>query len=97
MAPCGVLQLQLLLLLAPGGRSSGCRPRLYVYRLPDGYRDNMDTRGRGMGIPLGQNGTSPFSDLEIGLYDSDAYAGLGEIFYERAMGYRCRTYRPSDA
>eukprot|EP00966_Prymnesium_polylepis_P048681 1127066-Prymnesium_polylepis.1 len=92
-------QLALLLLLTPRGRdslgvSASCRPRLYVYSLPDGYRDAMDTRGRGMGLPLNH---SHIAGMQVGLYDTDAYAGLGEIFYQRALAHRCRTYRPSDA
>ena len=53
----------------------------------------MDTRGRGFGEPLedGKNIS------EVTLWDTDAYAGLGEIFYERAMGYRCRTRDPDAA
>ena len=55
-----------------------CRPRLYVYRLPEGYRDPLDTRGRGFGKPLAQ-APGLVRGLQVPLYDTDAYAGLGEI------------------
>ena len=75
----------------------GCRPRLYVYHLPEGYRDPLDTRGRGFGKPITPNNPELVRGLQISLYDSDAYAGLGDIFYERSLAYRCRTRDPVTA
>lgn len=69
--------------------ASACSPRLFVYLLPEGYRDPDDTVGRGLGQRL-QGSTGP------PLFDSEQY-NLGELLYQRALGYRCRTYDPVSA
>ena len=73
-----------------------CRPSLYVYHIPEGYRDPLDTRGRGFGKQV-QHVPEFVRGLQLQLYDTDAYSGLGEIIYERALSYRCRTRDPVSA
>ena len=76
-------------------------PRLFVYDLPDEYRspdwaatqsgDGSDHVGRGIGRPLAENPGHGFRT-----YDGQQYQ-MGDHFYQRALGYRCRTHDPSEA
>ena len=73
-----------------------CRPRLYVYRLPDTYRDPVESAGGqpadGLGRPLRMRS----SGIEASCWDSDQYS-IASLVYERALGYRCRTHDPAEA
>ena len=84
--------------MATAAARSACRPRLYVHYLPENYRDPADRVGRGVGAPL-----VPLADVStslegfpkgVHLFDTQQYQ-LGELFYERAIAYRCRTHDPS--
>ena len=66
-----------------------CRPRLFVHTLPETYRDPSDMIGRGMGNAV--NISLPGLPIGVRLWDSQQYQ-LGHLFYERALGYRCRTH-----
>ena len=75
-----------------------CRPRLYVYELPDTYRDRLKHAGRGVGLPL-----EPLRKLRkqlsgfpqgVNLWDSQQYQ-LGRLLHERSLSYRCRTHDPA--
>ena len=73
-----------------------CRPRLYVYRLPEGYRDPSEA---GNGLPadgLGRPLRLHASGIENGLWDADQYS-LASLMYERALSFRCRTHDPAAA
>ena len=83
----------------PGG---GCRPRLYVYELPDTYRD--------AGQPTGRPGFPPTlapevtTDAWLADYPHRAVAlrnsvslQLGAVFFARALHHACRTLNPDDA
>ena len=75
--------------------ASSCRPRLFVHYLPEAYRDPSDRIGRGVSAVL--RGHLPDSfPAGVALYDSQQYA-LGDLFYERSLGYRCRTHDPANA
>ena len=76
-------------------------PRLFVYDLPDEYRspdwaatqsgDGSAHVGRGIGRPLAESPGHGFRT-----YDGQQYQ-MGDHFYQRALGYRCRTHDPSEA
>ncbi len=68
---------------------ASCRPRLYVHTLPEAYRDPTDTTGRGVGSAV--DVSLPGLPKGVRLWDSQQYQ-LGHLFYERALGYRCRTH-----
>ena len=78
------------------GNSSTCRPRLYVYDLPDEYRDPEDTTGRGFGRAVRLVSPLPGFPPGVRLWDSQQYQ-LGEIVYQRSLVYRCRTHDASTA
>ena len=71
-----------------------CRPRLYVYRLPEGYRDPSDggMPSDGVGRPLRLDAAG----LETSVWDSEQYS-LGSLLHERALSWRCRTHDPAQA
>lgn len=71
-------------------------PRLFVHSLPDVYRISEEDdasagggEGRGIGRPTTVRG-------KLTVYNGQMYQ-LGEIFYERALGYHCRTHDPAAA
>lgn len=76
------------------------QPRLYVHRLPEGYRDPGDMIGRGVGTPLNRTGMRRALGRAfprgVQLWDSQQY-NLGDLLYERALGYGCRTHDPARA
>lgn len=73
---------------------SGCRPRLFVHYLPEGYRDPNDRIGRGVGSTV----LVDLQDWPAGVHMSNSQQyQLGDLFYERALGYRCRTHEPTHA
>ena len=75
-----------------------CRPRLYVHKLPESYRDPLDRVGRGVGSAVDGSPSSSLAGFPVGvrLWDSQQYQ-LGQHFYERALGYRCRTHHAAAA
>ena len=68
----------------------GCRPRLYVYRVPEVYRDpNGGVPPDGLGQPLRMRGSN---GVEVpSLWDAEQYT-IASLIHERALGYRCRTH-----
>jgi hypothetical protein len=68
-----------------------CRPRLFVYALPDGYRDSGARAGwrepalRGFGP---ERGVDWLPNVSVHL--TDQYE-LGNVLHQRALAYRCRT------
>ena len=74
--------------------TDSCRPRLYVYRLPEAYRNRLFAeRARDIGEPVSQN-WAEFPDVQ--LWNSAMY-GLGDLFHSRALSYRCRTFDAAQA
>ena len=72
---------------------SSCRPRLYVYRLPEMYRDpNTATElpPDGIGTP------TSIEEIPALLWDTEQYS-LASLVYERSLAYRCRTHDPGSA
>ena len=71
-----------------------CRPRLYVYRLPDSYRDPSDAGmpADGVGNPLRLRSAG----LDASVWDSGQYS-LASLVHERALSWRCRTHDPAEA
>ena len=72
-----------------------CRPRLYVYQLPEAYRDPYDdgTPRDGVGRPVHAR-TAAGADLTV--WDNEQYS-VASLIHERALSYRCRTQDPADA
>jgi hypothetical protein len=72
----------------------GCRPRLYVYRLPESYRDPVSAHmpADGVGRPL----RLQLPGIENACWDADQYS-LASLVYQRALSYRCRTHEPASA
>ena len=77
---------------APSTVETACRPALYVYELPDGYRHENKPNGRGFGVPV----TSPPGLPTAALFSAVTY-GTGAAFFEAALNYRCRTLEPAQA
>lgn len=73
---------------------AACRPRLFVYRLPEGYRDPSDaTNGMpadavGRPLRIGREG------LERSLWSSEQYS-IASLIYQRALAWRCRVHDPA--
>lgn len=78
---------------------TGCRPRLYVYDLPNRYRYEGRPEGQGFPPPLNLTdndaATLPSSSLQL-LHSTDTYVA-GGIFFARAMTHPCRTLDPAMA
>lgn len=72
-----------------------CRPRLFVYRVPEAYRDPSPDNDS---LPLDSLGPPlRIRDLvDAPVWDTDQYS-LGSLIYERALQYRCRTHDPAQA
>jgi hypothetical protein len=72
-----------------------CRPRLFVYRLPEAYRSPRVKYGNlppdGIGEPLSMR-----DQIDAPLWNTDQYS-LGSLVHERALSYNCRTHDPSSA
>ena len=82
-------------------RTSACTPNLYVYTLPEVYRDVDDTSpGRGIGAellsPAETRNLLPGFPAGLRIWDSQQTA-IGDLYYERALGFRCRTHSPASA
>lgn len=75
-----------------------CRPRLFVYRLPESYRDPLESVGGmppdGLGRPLRMRDSN--GNVVPGLWDSEQYS-VASLVHERALAYRCRTHDPAEA
>ena len=73
-----------------------CRPRLYVYRLPESYRDpSENTNGMpadGIGRPLRVHAEG----LAGSVWDAEQYS-VASLVHERALSWRCRTHDPMHA
>ena len=70
------------------------RPSLYIYNLPDRYRDD---REGGFGNPASSKiAPLPFLQPGVKLWHTAEF-GLGELFTQRARAYRCRTNDPEVA
>ena len=70
-----------------------CRPRVFVYRLPESYRDpgdDVDLPMDGIGAPVHAEPIPPL------LFDTDQYS-LASLVHERALAYHCRTHNPAEA
>ena len=77
--------------------SDSCRPRLYVYRLPDAYRNRLfPERARDIGEPIFRDAAAWPDFPDVQLYNSAMY-GLGDLFHSRALAYRCRTFDAAQA
>ena len=78
-----------------GGAAEECRPRLYVYRLPEAYRDptestnNMPADGIGPPLHIQQH-------IGMPLWNTEQYS-LASLVHERGLAYRCRTHDPAEA
>ena len=76
--------------------SEHCRPRLYVYRLPEAYRDPQESLGGlppdGLGRPLHLRDVG----IQATLWDAEQYSAAS-LLHERSLSYRCRTHDPADA
>lgn len=68
-------------------------PRLYIYELPDRYRNEGRPSGRGFGVAV--NATPPLP-ASLRLYSAMTFATSSTV-YDRAMTYVCRTTDPSMA
>lgn len=86
-------------LLQPLANGS-CYPRLYVYSLPEGYRDRRTQRpgrndvfGR---VAVRSAQMPPSFPVGVDLWDT-SMNGLGDLFYERALSYHCREHDPEKA
>ena len=80
---------------ALAGSSHGCGsslPRLFVYRLPPGYRSKGSRTGRGFGAPV--QGIGPLDGVT--LYRTHNY-GAGAAAFEEALAHPCRTRDPAAA
>ena len=84
---------------------SSCRPSLFVYSLPDSYRQGglvgettdfagnaeaMAHRGLGPRIKCTQK-TFPGLDCDAVALHASYESEIADLFYQRAMGYRCLT------
>ena len=69
-----------------------CRPRLFVYRLPSGYRSLSTRTGHAFGNAL--QGTGSLKGLT--LYSTMTY-GTGAAAFEEALHHPCRTRDPAAA
>ena len=67
----------------------GCRPSLYVYRLPERYRDptadGLPADGVGRPLRLREPG------IARSCWDSEPHS-VASLIYQRALAYRCRVH-----